>query len=291
MLGNLIVQTGIIITGGLVRLTGSGLGCPTWPQCTSTSLTPVSTQAEGFHRFIEFGNRTLTFLLLVFAIATLIGVFAWSRKQAQSGSNPRTKLVWLATIPLLGTVAQAVVGGITVITGLNPAYVGVHFLLSAALMAASLALVIRTKESADKPVRLLIHPAIRKLSWLVVAVGVLVLTLGTVVTGSGPHSGDPDVEHRLPFNVQDVAWLHADAVLLFLGLIVGLVVALIVSNAPKPIQTRAWILVAACLVQGFIGYTQYFLAVPWVLVMLHLFGACAVWLALLAVHFAEVERG
>ena len=291
LVGNLIAQTGIILTGGLVRLTGSGLGCPTWPQCTSESLVPVSTQDEGFHKFIEFGNRTLTFVLTVLAIATIVGVYTWNKRRVQAGGESRKQLVRLSTVPLIGTFAQAAIGGVTVITGLNPAYVALHFLVSAGLMAASLALVVRAKQPADQPVTIVVHPAVRGLSWVIMAVGILVLTLGTIVTGSGPHSGDADVEHRLPFNVQTVSWLHADMVMVFIGLIVGLIVTLIVTNAPMRIQKRAWILIAICLAQGVVGYAQYFLAVPWMLVLLHLTGACAVWLALLTVHFSEVERG
>lgn len=291
LVGNLIAQTGIVLTGALVRLTGSGLGCPTWPNCTSDSLVPVSTQDEGFHKFIEFGNRTLTGLLGVLAIATLVGVYIWNKRRVAAGYPSRSQLLWLAVVPLVGTGVQAAIGGVTVLTGLNPAYVALHFLVSAGLMAASLALVVRAKQPADQPVRVVVHPAVRGLSWVIVAVGVVVLTLGTVVTGSGPHSGDANVEHRFPFDVRTVSWLHADTVLLFIGLIIGLIVALIVTNAPKRIQKRAWILIILCLAQGFVGYAQYFLAVPWVLVMLHLIGACAVWLALLTVHFSEVERG
>ncbi len=291
LVGNLIAQTGIVITGGLVRLTGSGLGCPTWPQCTPESLVPVSAQEEGFHKFIEFGNRTLTFVLTVLAIATLVGVILWNRRRVQAGAQSRTRLQWLAVVPLVGTFAQAFLGGLTVITGLNPLYVAAHFLVSALLMAASLALVVRSKQPADEPVRIVVHPAVRWLSWAVVVVGFVVLTLGTIVTGSGPHSGDADVEHRLPFNVQTMSWLHADSVMVFIGLIVGLIACLIATRAPKRILKRAWILIVICLAQGVIGYTQYFLAVPWVLVMFHLLGACAVWLAVLTTHFSEVERG
>lgn len=291
LVGNLFCQTGIVITGGLVRLTGSGLGCPTWPQCTPESLVPVSAQEEGFHKFIEFGNRTLTFLLTAFAIAALVGVYVWNKKRVQAGTASRTNLLRLAVVPLIGTFAQAFLGGLTVITGLNPLYVAAHFLVSALLMAASLALVVRSKQPADEPVQLVVHPAVRWLSWLVVVVGFIVLTLGTIVTGSGPHSGDADVEHRLPFNVQTMSWLHADAVMVFIGLIVGLIVCLIATKAPAHVTKRAVILIVICLLQGVIGYTQYFLAVPWVLVMFHLLGACAVWLAVLTTHFSEVERG
>ena len=125
-LANLVAQTAIILTGGLVRVTGSGLGCPTWPQCTEGSLVPTATQTEAWHKYVEFGNRTLTGVLGLLAIAAIVGAIVWRRR---SGVR-RRPILWLSVIPLAGTVAQAVLGGITVLTGLNPVTVALHFLLS-----------------------------------------------------------------------------------------------------------------------------------------------------------------
>lgn len=287
---NLVVQTGIILTGGLVRLTGSGLGCPTWPQCAPGSYVPTAMQEQEYHKYIEFGNRTLTFVLTIVAIATLVGTIAWTRKLKRA-STPRKGLVWLSLIPLLGTFAQAVIGGIIVLTDLHPIGVSGHFMVSIGLVAASVVLLWRSYEPGDQPVALTVHPAIRKLAWAIVYVSLVVLILGTLVTGSGPHSGDDNIDERLPFDPRTLSWLHADAVLLFLGLQVGLLVALAVTNATPRARKAAWSLLIVSLVQGLIGYTQYFLGVPWVEVMFHLAGACAVWIATMAVLLSTRSRG
>lgn len=290
-IANLVAQTGIVLTGGLVRLTGSGLGCPTWPQCAPGSYVPTAEQEQAWHKYVEFGNRTLTFLLGVLAIAAIVGALSWNyRNRRRTGVNRRPVVV-LAAVPLLGTFAQAILGGITVLTGLNPISVSTHFLLSAILIALSLLLVVRANETADEPLTLLVPRAVRNLSRVMVGVGLIVLVLGTIVTGSGPHSGDAAVDHRLPFDVRTVSWLHADAVLLFIGLMVGFLVALKVGNGPAKSVRRAWILIAIALAQGFVGYAQYFTGVPWVLVLTHLAGACAVWIALVATHLSLRTRG
>ena len=287
-MANLVAQTGIVLTGGLVRLTGSGLGCPTWPQCAAGSYVPTAEQEQAWHKYVEFGNRTLTFVL---AIAAIVGAFSWNyRNRARTGIG-RRPIVWLAAVPLLGTVAQAVLGGITVLTGLNPISVSTHFLLSAILIALTLLLVVRANETGDQPLTVLVHPAIRTLSRVMVAIGLIVLVLGTIVTGSGPHSGDAAVDHRLPFDVRTVSWLHADAVLLFIGLMIGMLVALTVTSAPRTSIKRAWILVGVSLAQGIVGYLQYFTGVPWLLVLAHLAGACAVWIALISLHLSLRKRG
>ena len=143
-LANLVAQTAIILTGGLVRVTGSGLGCPTWPQCTEGSLVPTATQTEAWHKYVEFGNRTLTGVLGLLAIAAIVGAIVWRRR---SGVR-RRPILWLSVIPLAGTVAQAVLGGITVLTGLNPVTVALHFLLSAAIVAGTV-VQLRGKSAAN----------------------------------------------------------------------------------------------------------------------------------------------
>ncbi len=290
-IANLVAQTGIVLTGGLVRLTGSGLGCPTWPQCAPGSYVPTAEQEQAWHKYVEFGNRTLTFLLGVLAIAAIVGAIVWNYRNRKHTGISRKPVVVLAAVPLLGTFAQAVLGGITVLTGLNPISVSTHFLLSAILIALSLLLVVRANETADQPLAVLVHPAVRNLSRIMVGIGLIVLVLGTLVTGSGPHSGDAGVDHRLPFDVRTISWLHADAVLLFIGLMIGFLVALKVSSGPRRSVRRAWILIGFSLAQGFVGYLQFFTGVPWVLVLTHLAGACAVWIALIAAHLSLRRRG
>lgn len=129
LLINLVVEVGIVLTGGLVRLTGSGLGCPTWPQCVPGSYVPTIEQAEGFHKFIEFGNRTLTGVVGIAALVLLIALYL--------GARDRPELIRGTWVVLGGVAAQAIVGGITVLTGLNPWIVGFHFLCSMVLKVGS----------------------------------------------------------------------------------------------------------------------------------------------------------
>lgn len=288
---NLVAQTGIVITGGLVRLTGSGLGCPTWPQCAPGSFTPTETQAESWHKYVEFGNRLLTFVLGILAIAAIVGAIAWGRRLRQRGLAPRRPITVLAAVPLLGTVAQAVLGGITVLTGLNPATVAAHFLLSMVIIALTLLLVWRAREPGDEPKITYGEPAVRVLTYALVAVGFIVLVMGTMVTGSGPHSGDAETPARLGIDPAQMSWLHADVVLLFIGLTVGLLVALSVTKAPPRALRATWILFGVSMAQGGVGYVQYFTGLPWLVVLLHLLGACLVWIALLRIPLALRTRG
>jgi cytochrome c oxidase assembly protein subunit 15 len=271
---NLVMQVGIVVTGGLVRLTGSGLGCPTWPQCVPGSYTPVVRQPQGWHKDIEFGNRMLTFVVGVAGVAALVLTWRWVRRTGA----PR-RLLALAAAPLLGVVAQAVLGGITVLTGLSPATVAAHFLLSMVLVCAStvlyLAVCVPTRPA---PVRL----EIVRLGWGVAAVAAVVLVLGTVVTGSGPHSGDAERPARFGFDPRAVSWLHADAVWLFVGLVVALLVALRLSSAPVA-SRRATALLVVTLLQGLIGYVQYATDLPVALVAAHLLGASSLVVAVTAV--------
>ena len=289
-IANLVAQTGIVVTGGLVRLTGSGLGCPTWPQCAPGSFVPTEEQAESWHKYVEFGNRLLTFVLGILAIAAVVGTIAWMRRQRAAGLPTRRPILILGAIPLLGTIFQAVLGGITVLTGLNPATVAAHFLVSAGLIAACVVLVWRSGEDGDQLVERLGPAPVRVLAYSLVGVGFLVLVLGTIVTGSGPHSGDADTPARFSLDPAQVAWLHADSVLLFIGLMVGLLVALRVSDSPAPAVRATWILIGVSLAQGVVGYVQYFTGLPWLVVLLHLLGACLVWIALVRVPLTLRQR-
>lgn len=264
LLINLVVEIGIVLTGGLVRLTGSGLGCPTWPQCVPGSYVPTVEQAEGFHKFIEFGNRTLAGVVGIAALVLLIALYLWARE--------RTELIRGAWVVLGGAAAQAVVGGIAVLTGLNPWIVGFHFLCSMVLIAVSAWLLWRFRQSAG-PTRSLLHPLVERTTWLLSAVAVVVLVLGTIVTGSGPHSGDADTPARTGFDPRTISWLHADAVMLFIGIVVAVWLgAKLTERAAGP--ARAWAVVLfVTLAQGLVGYVQYLTKLPEVLVLAHMFGA------------------
>jgi heme a synthase len=282
-LATIVVQVGIVVTGSLVRLTGSGLGCPTWPECADGSLVPVAEQAEGFAKYIEFGNRLLTFVVLAVVIASIVA--AWRH------SPRRRPLLLLALAGLGGVLGQAVLGGITVLADLHPATVAAHFLLSMALIAAAVVLHFRGNESGDGPVEPLVRHELRLLSWGIVAVAALVIVLGTVVTGSGPHSGDADSPARFGFDVRAVSWLHADVVILFTGLVIALLLGLRLTAAPHNVRRAGGWLAAITVAQAAIGYAQYVTGVPEVLVALHVLGACALWVAVLRVHLCTRRRG
>lgn len=265
-LANLIAQSGIIVTGAIVRLTGSGLGCPTWPDCAPGSLIPVAGQVEGFHKYIEFGNRTLTFLVLAISIA----LFVFSLL-----NEKRNIIVW-SFLPLIGTLLQAVLGGITVLTGLNPGTVMAHFLLSIVLVGISVKIYDYFNNERTSNVLPKIVDSYVK---VVTLVGLAVIILGTITTGSGPHSGD-EVAARFNLDIRVIAWLHADSVLLFVGLIVGLLVISRINKESKQIYRITRTLFIICLVQGFIGYVQWFNGLPWILVSFHVIGAVITWIAI-----------
>jgi cytochrome c oxidase assembly protein subunit 15 len=265
-LANLIAQSGIIVTGAIVRLTGSGLGCPTWPDCTPGSLIPVAGQVEGFHKYIEFGNRTLTFLVLAISIA----LFVFSL------INEKRNIILWSFFPLIGTLLQAVLGGITVLTGLNPFTVMGHFLLSIILVGISVKIYSyfngqRIYKSLPKIVDNYVK--------IVTLVGFAVITLGTITTGSGPHSGD-EIAARFNLDLRVIAWLHADTVLLFVGLIIGLLVITKLNSESNHLYKTTRTLFIICLLQGFVGYVQWFTDLPWVLVSLHVIGAVITWIAI-----------
>jgi heme a synthase len=263
-LANAVANGLIVVTGGAVRLTGSGLGCPTFPTCTEDSL--VTTPEMGVRGVIEFGNRTLTFVLTAIAVAVLVAVWR----------SPRRDLRPLAVLSFLGIPAQALLGGITVLTGLNPWTVAAHFLISMVLVALATVLWLRSREpGVGQP--LLRRPLVLLVSGIA-AVTAVVLVLGTLVTGSGPHSGDVDDDgvptgDRMPFDVEQISQLHADIVFLLLGLTVALLVAVVATDAPGRLRRAARDLLVVQLAQGLIGFVQYFTDLPIVLVLLHMLGA------------------
>lgn len=278
-LGSLIANAGIVVTGGLVRLTSSGLGCPTWPRCTDSTYTPTPQSAA--HGLIEFGNRLLTFVLTAFVVAALVAV--WRQRPVRPGMRG------LALAVLLGIPAQAVLGGITVLTQLNPWTVMAHFLLSMALIALATALHWRAGEG-DQPPRALLPRPLQRLARALLAVTVVTLALGTVVTGSGPHSGD-QAATRTGFDPQLTAQLHADAVLLLVGLTVGLLLAVRATGAAGRVGRATVVLLGVEVAQGVVGYAQYFAGLPVPVVALHLAGACLTLIAAVRVVLATRDRG
>jgi len=276
-IANLVAQTAIVLTGAIVRLTGSGLGCPTWPECVEGSVVPTSAQVESWHKYVEFGNRLLTFVLVALAIAALVAALVDSRARA------RRAIVALATIPLLGTVAQAILGGITVLTGLAPEIVAAHFLLSIVIIAGCVQLVARSHD-LQVPGQRMVVCVPRTVWWLIlglVLVTAVVIVLGVAVTGTGPHSGDTGANARLPFDPRVISWIHADFVFAFLGLSVGVIAALHLVRAPRVARYLAWTCLLLALVQGTVGYTQYFTGLPILLVAIHVLLACLLWIAVL----------
>ena len=249
-----VANTVIILTGGLVRLTGSGLGCPTWPRCTDESFVPH--RELGLHGAIEFGNRLLTYVLIVVVIATFVAVWRWS---GTSGSLRRH-----AAIIVLGVPLQGVIGGITVLTDLNPWIVSLHLILSMLLVSASVFLVIRVRGGIafSYPVRTVqVVLALYAVLWIAVY-------LGTVVTGSGPHAGDDDA----PRNMLDPAMITRVHALSVWALVALTIVAYALLRR-TPVARTALILLVAELAQGLIGYVQYFTDLPIALVAAHLLGA------------------
>ena len=260
----LVFQTGIVLTGAAVRITGSGLGCPTWPECTYGSYVPVAGQAEGaFHAWIEFGNRLLTFLLLFAAVAVVV----YAIKKA------RRDLLWRALLQVLGIFGQGIIGGITVLTDLNPLAVASHFILSIFLIAGAVSIVARglspliSIRPTDTKVKILAHTQ--------VLLTFIVTVIGTLVTGSGPHAGDLDAP-RLKLDERAITWLHADAVIALLGVSLAL---LVLSEISPETKRRVKIFFAVTLAQGLVGYAQYVLGLPELLVIVHVLGSTLVWIA------------
>jgi cytochrome c oxidase assembly protein subunit 15 len=260
----LTLQAGLVLTGGAVRITGSGLGCPTWPECTPGSYMPVPHQAEGqLHAWIEFGNRLLTFALVAVSLAVLIHVLYKRRRDLRS----------LAIGQLLGILGQGVLGGITVLTDLHPLPVAGHLLLSIILIAGAASLYSRREYSA-RP-RTDLDKLTKRISLLHIGLTFVVIILGTIVTGSGPHAGDEKAQ-RFGFDIRVVAWLHADAVIALLGLTAAF---FILVRSDKELVRRIAVFTAIALAQGAIGYIQYFTGIPEILVAAHLLGATLVWIA------------
>ncbi|MCA1657295.1 MAG: COX15/CtaA family protein [Actinobacteria bacterium] len=270
----------IIVTGGAVRLTGSGLGCPDWPTCARGRLVA----SVSYHPMVEFVNRTITGIVSVLVIVAVLGSLV---------RRPRRRdLVWLSVGLVLGVIAQIVLGGLTVLFHLWPPLVMSHFVLSMAILADAVVLHHRAgwpddpagppSAPAGPPSAPVVARELALMGRLVVVSAALVVMLGTVVTGTGPHGGDEKVK-RLPFFLPDAARFHGISVFILLALVLVTLWRLQRAGAPARLLRAGEVLLAVLVAQGAVGYIQYFTGVPVLLVGVHIAGAAAVWAA--AVHF------
>lgn len=277
-IANLVAQILIIVTGGAVRLTGSGLGCSQWPLCEPGQFTPVFHEESTIHPYIEFGNRTLTGVLAVIAVALLLAVYS------RPATRDRREVIKLAWLPLIGIAIQAVVGGITVWVDLHPAIVGSHMLISLALVAVSTYLLWRLVNPDDAPRPLLDQT--RGITLAGMGIGTLLVTAGVIVTGAGPHSGDESAPYRWAMDTVMITRVHAGLAWLFIGFVVLSYVLVTREKLSSPSDQgakagNAWgYVLAVTLLEGIIGYTQHFLNLPEVLVGLHMLGAALIVTAL-----------
>ncbi|MFG3255564.1 heme A synthase [Streptomyces sp. NPDC048172] len=276
----LVLSVIIIVSGGAVRLTGSGLGCDTWPKCSDDSLT--ATSEMGFHGAVEFGNRMMTWVLSA-------GV-GWAIIVVRAAKPARPELSRLAWSQFWLVMANGVIGGITVLTKLNPYTVAGHFLLATALLTVTALTWLRAREG-DAPPRPLVGKAIKQLVYVLAVVSALLITVGTVVTGSGKHAGDSSDVPRMPVDWKTVAQVHADLAWVVVALTLALWFVLRAVDAPVGPKRRTRDLFIILMCQGAIGYVQYFTDVPELLVAAHLLGSTAVWIGVLRVLLSLRERG
>jgi cytochrome c oxidase assembly protein subunit 15 len=280
-LASLAANVGIVVTGGAVRLTGSGLGCPTWPKCTSDSLVP--TRELEINGLIEFGNRLLTFVVALLAVLGFLLALRAAKSARQTGlagGRERSMVRWSA-LTAASIPAQAAWGGLTVLTDLNPWIVGLHFMVSIGIIAAAFGFWRSTaKRTWGEPVPI----ELRWLAGLVLTVTLGVLVIGTMVTGSGPHAGDQGAA-RNGLDPAQIAQVHADLVFLLCGLTAAAWLALRAVRA-QTAAAAALTLLAVLAAQGVIGFVQYFTHLQPVLVGVHMLGASLVWIAALRLWWA-----
>ncbi|MFD7905743.1 heme A synthase [Kitasatospora sp. NPDC059722] len=278
----LVMSVVIVVTGGAVRLTASGLGCTTWPRCTDESLTP--TAEMGFHGIVEFTNRMLTYVL-----SAAVG---WAILAARCHRPWRRSLTKLGWAQFWLVMSNAVLGGITVLTGLNPYTVALHMIAAMALVWVALLMWERSKEG-DGPAKLAVAGPIHRLSYvLVAAIGTLVAA-GTLVTGAGHHPGTPQdnkIVPRIPIDYDRLAQFHADFAFVSVGLAIAVIFVFAAVKAPQPARARAKELLAVLLLQGVLGFVQYFTDAPELMVGLHMFLATLTWIAALRVPLALRTR-
>lgn len=280
-LAAIITNAMIAVTGAVVRVTGSGLGCPTWPECHPGSLIPQDREEySAFHQAIEFGNRTLTGVVLIASLGTFLLIWR---------ARPRRKsLIRVALILPVVVIFQAVWGGLTVLTGLAWWTVAPHMLVSLLLVFAAVWIHGRLGEP-DGPVKLSVPKPLVKLVWATVGVLLALCIAGTLVTAAGPHAGDVDTP-RLDVSVRALAQVHADLMFLYLGLIVALSVAVVALKASAHLRKRLWVLVGVTMAQGLVGLVQFATGVPEALVVAHVLGATLLIIAAARVAFATREQ-
>jgi cytochrome c oxidase assembly protein subunit 15 len=293
-LAGVISIAGSIATGAAVRLSQSGLGCTTWPNCTGQSLVAASSRHSSLmHAWVEFGNRLFVTLVMIVSIVVLVA--AWRYKGDELGAGtarrwpPRRRLlVGLAAVQPAGVVAQAILGGIVVLTNLSPVSVSIHFLATMAILAAAVALYDMFAVGAQSGA-MAVRPELRWLSAALLGVTSLMVAAGTVVTGTGPRAGAADVpRYRLP--LEGVTQFHADIGWLLGGLTVAMVVGLRFAAAPPPAVRLGWLLLGLTVLQGVIGYSQYFSGLPAGLVWVHVLGSAVIWITVLRLFFALRPR-
>lgn len=278
----LVLQAAIAVTGAVVRVTGSGLGCPTWPQCFPGSMVPISNAAVApLHQWIEYGNRMLTGMISVAAVAVFLVLWR---------ARPSRRVFWLALSMPAGIVVQAVVGGMTVLLGLAWWTVCIHLLLSPPLVWLAV-LLNRAVREERRPAEG--GPALpRSLRLLIAANGVVltaILIAGTLVTAAGPHAGDAATP-RLDVAVSTLAQIHASLLFLYVGMLVVLGFGLRNATAARADWRRYWVLLAVVVAQGILGEIQYAAGVPDVLVILHVLGAMLVTIATATMWAASARR-
>ncbi|MER6914879.1 COX15/CtaA family protein [Streptomyces sp. NPDC000594] len=278
-LSAVVMAVVIIVTGGAVRLTGSGLGCDTWPKCTDDSL--FATPEQGLHGAIEFGNRLLTYVLCA--------AVGWAIIAARAEKPRRRSLTRLGWAQFWIVMANAVLGGITVWAGLNPWTVAGHFLLANVLLTVAVLTWHRTGEGDGAPRPRVARP-VGRLGWAIVAVSGVLITLGTAVTGAGKHAGDSSDVPRMPWDWADAAHLHAAAAWVLCALAVAMWLVLRAAAAPDDVRARCRELLIVLLAQGGIGYLQYFTGVPEILVGVHMLGSALMWVAVVRLQLSLRER-
>jgi heme A synthase len=285
-LAGVIASALIIWTGGAVRLSESGLGCTTWPKCTNASLIAAGVTGDPLiHRWIEFGNRLATDLIFVVAVLVFIAALRF-----RPGGRRRRDLVWLAAAQPAGIAAQAIIGGIVVLTKLAPFWVSLHFIATLPVLAAAVALHVRCTES-DAPAEPLSQPLVVLIARFLVLVTAVMMLAGTLVTGSGPLAGAADVQRYHFLSLSAVTQLHAD-----IGWVLGTVAVMLVAGLhfmPSPARAirLGWVVLALIGLQGVLGYVQYFTGLPAGLVWLHVANTALIWIAVLRLNFALRDRG
>ncbi|MGV0694876.1 heme A synthase [Mycobacterium paraintracellulare] len=281
----ILTQGGIAITGAIVRVTASGLGCPTWPQCFPGSFVPVAhAEVPRIHQAVEFGNRMVTFAVVITAALAVLAVTRARRR--------REVLVYAWLMPV-STVVQAVIGGITVRTGLLWWTVAIHLLTSMTMVWLAVLLYVKIGEPDDGAVRVLIPPPLRALTALSGVNLAAVLVTGTLVTAAGPHAGDRSATRTVPRLKVEVATLvhvHSSLLVAYLALVVGLGFGLLAVRATRPVLRRLGVLLVLLCAQAAVGTAQYYTGVPAALVALHVAGAAAATAATAALWASMRER-